>query len=349
MLMESELLAENQRLKQRVKELERQLEEWKRKYVIPTLLQRLLSPTHRDAAFEQLLSFGDEIVPILIALSEKPLKTLKEIGALVEREALTSDFYESLRLQVIEGLVRLRAKEAVKPLLRLINSPNSRLRLKALWALGKLSESPSDVISQIAQLLEDSNLKVREEAFTLLGDLGNPAAILLIIPFLGDLRVEGGFRATEHAAKALESLGASEIVKAFRRIIEEGDLNALETLRPYRKPVIEALIRALDSYLSEHIENAARALKAWNAVEALPKLKAKLRWAWLTLSDKARQACEDAVKHLENFSRLPAPVSPTQIQTEGLPSPADPTAISTENLPSPAKAPKEDEQIDEQI
>ncbi len=342
MPMESELLAENQRLRRRVEELERQLEEWKHEYVIPMLLRRLLSPTHRDAAFEQLLSFGDEIVPILIALSEKPLKTLKEVGALIEREAS----YESLRLQVIEGLVRLGAKDAVKPLLKLLKSPDSRLKLKALWALGKLGESSDKVISKIAQLLNDANLRVREEAFALLGDLGNPAAIPIIIPFLGDLRFEGGFKPAEHAAKALESLGASEIVKAFRRIIDEGDMNALEILRPYRKPVIEALIRALDSYLSEHIENAARALKAWNAVEALPKLKAKLSWwAWFTLSDKARQACQDAVKNLENFSRLPAPVSPTQIQIEGLPRPANPTAISTEKLPTPAKAPKEDEQI----
>ena len=339
--MESELSAENQRLRRRVEELERQLEEWKREYVIPMLLQRLLSPTHRDAAFEQLLSFGYEIVPILIALLEKPLKTLKEVGALIEQETLAGDFYESfLRLQVIEGLVRLGAKEAVKPLLKLLKSPDTRLKLKALWALSKLGDSPQNLVFQIAESLNNADLKVREEAFALLGDLGNSAAIPLIIPFLGDLRLEGGFRAAEHAAKALERLGASEIVKAFRRIIDEGDLNALEILRPYRKPVIEALIRALDSYLSEHIENAAKALKAWNAVEALPKLRAKLRWAFFTLSDKSRQACEDAVKHLENFSRLPAPVSPTQIQIEGLPSPANPSDINTENLPSPAKAPK---------
>jgi HEAT repeat protein len=173
MPMESELLAENQRLRQRVEELERQLEEWKRKFVIPMLLQSLLSPTHRDAAFEQLLSFRDEVVPILLGLLEKPLKTLKETGALIEREALTSDLYEGLRLQVIEGLVRLRSKEALKPLLKLLKSPNSRLKLKALWALGKLGKSSNEVISQIAQVLNDPDLKVREEAFALLGDLGD--------------------------------------------------------------------------------------------------------------------------------------------------------------------------------
>lgn len=46
--MESELLAENQRLRRRVEELERQLEEWKREYVIPMLLQRLLSPDRKS-------------------------------------------------------------------------------------------------------------------------------------------------------------------------------------------------------------------------------------------------------------------------------------------------------------
>jgi len=176
--MESELSAENQRLRRRVEELERQLEEWKREYVIPMLLQRLLSPTHRDAAFEQLLSFGYEIVPILIALLEKPLKTLKEVGALIEQETLAGDFYESfLRLQVIEGLVRLGAKEAVKPLLKLLKSPDTRLKLKALWALSKLGDSPQNLVFQIAESLNNADLKVREEAFALLGDLGNPDAI----------------------------------------------------------------------------------------------------------------------------------------------------------------------------
>jgi len=70
----------------------------------------------------------------------------------------------------------------------------------------------------------------------------------------------------------------------------------------------------------------------------LPKLRAKLRWAFFTLSDKSRQACEDAVKHLENFSRLPAPVSPSQIQIEGLPSPANPTAIKTEKPSEPCES-----------
>ncbi|MCX7968935.1 MAG: hypothetical protein N3B10_10700 [Armatimonadetes bacterium] len=152
-----------------------------------------------------------------------------------------------------------------------------------------------------------------------------------------------GFRLSEHAANALRKLGAGEIVNDFCRVVNEGDMEALERLRPYRKPVIEALTRALDSYLSEHIANAARALKRWNAVEALPKLKAKLRWAWLNLSDEARNACEEAAKHLENISRLPAPASPTQIPVDTLPRPADTKDFSTETLPSPAKAPKEQE------
>ncbi|MDW8029743.1 MAG: hypothetical protein RMK94_15290 [Armatimonadota bacterium] len=69
----------------------------------------------------------------------------------------------------------------------------------------------------------------------------------------------------------------------------------------------------------------------------------KLRWAWLNLSDEARNACEEAAKHLENISRLSAHASPNQITVETLPRPADPTAFSTEMLPSPAKAPKEQE------
>lgn len=130
-------------------------------------------------------------------------------------------------------------------------------------------------------MVNDPNLSVKEEALLILSDLGNPNAVPLIIPLLGDLKIESGFRLSEYAAHTLKKLGAGEIVSAFYQVVNEGDMSAFEQLRPYRKQVIEALVRSLDSYLSGHIGNAARALKNWNAIEALSKLKVKLRWAWL--------------------------------------------------------------------
>ncbi len=334
-----ELFAESQRLRQKVEELEQRLEELKR-WLIPMLVRQLVSPKERHATFEALLNFEREANEIFLGILEQPAKTLSRFGlTLPELEPDAT----SLRLLAMEGLVRLGSREAVEVLQKFCDTQNTRLRLNALWALAKLGD-PDKHFPLIAEFLDDRNLQVRMEAVEALGEWGNPAAIPLLIPLLGDLRVESGFRMSEHAAKALEKLGAGEIARAFYRVVNEGNLNALEQLRPYRKPVIEALMRALDSYLSEHIENAARALKAWNAVEALPKLRSKLRWAWLNLSDSARQSCEEAFRHLETLSRLPAPASPTQIPLDTLPRPADPNAFSTETLPSPAKAPKDEEQ-----
>lgn len=333
-----ELLVENQTLKQKVVELERKLEEWKREFVIPTLIRRLLIPKHRDLAFKQLLSFGDEAVQILLDLLEDPQKVSPDLGVFYPSHMA----YEDLRLVAIDRLVQLQVKEAVGVLSKLFNSENSRLRLRTLWALSKLGELSDEVVSQIFELINDPDFRVKEEALQLLGDLGNAAAIPLLIPLLGDPQVVSGSRLGEHVAEALQRLGAGEIVNSFYRVVRDGDLNALEHLKPYRKPVIEALIRLLDSYFSEHIANSARALKKLNAIEALPKLRSKLRGAWLYLSDEARSACKEAVEHLENLSRLPAPVSPTQIPVDTLPRPADLTTFSTENLPNPAETPSEE-------
>ncbi|MFN4180063.1 MAG: HEAT repeat domain-containing protein [Armatimonadota bacterium] len=334
-----ELLAENQRLKQKVAELERKLEEWKREFVIPMLIRKLLVPKYRDLAFKQLLSFGDEAVQILLDLLEDPQKVLLDSGVLYPLH----EAHEDLRLVAIDRLVQLQAKEAVNALLKLLESENSRLRSRALWALGKLGELSDEVVPQIFELINDPDFRVKEEALSLLSDLGNAAAIPLLIPLLGDPQVVSGSRLGEHIAEALQRLGAGEIVSSFYRVVRDGDLSALEHLKPYRKPVIEALIRLLDSYFSEHIANSARALKEWNAIEALPKLRSKLRGAWLYLSDEARSACKEAVKHLEDLSRLPAPVSPTQIPIDTLPRPVDPTTFSAKNRPNLPEAPKEKE------
>jgi len=334
-----ELLAENQRLKQKVEELEQKLAKLKQN-LIPLLVRQLAHPQERPIAFEVLLNFEQEAIAVFLSILEHPVKTLMDFG-LSSLEVIGLE-NAGLRLLAIEGLVRLKARTAVNVLEKFVNAKDSQLRLKALWALAKLGD-PDKCFPLVVKFLNDPDLRIREEAVMTLGEWGNPAAIPHLIPLLGDLRIESGFRLSEHAASALRKLGAGEIVKAFYRVVNEGDMSALEQLKPYRKPVIESLIRALDSYLPEHIENAAKALKVWNAVEALPKLKSKLRWAWLNLSDAARRACEEAIKHLEDISRLPAPASPIQVPIDNLPRPADPTSFSTETLPSPAKVPKEEE------
>ncbi len=357
---EENLRMENQRLRQRVAELEEELQRVKTAFaeLLAQVLVTAADPAVEAKVLEQLVGLGEVALPIFLAILEQPRKFEKDIlkSPLVEsilkssfvllsrQMFVDSEFLERLRQLAIEGVQRLQAKEAVPVLERLLPKlKHPTTRVKALSALVHL-RAGKEFAEQLIDLLNSRALrsepKLSAEAIKTLGASGDPSVVPLLLPFLGELQVADGIRLSEEAAKALQQLGAGNLVDAFLRLLRNGDLSALEPLRSYRREIIEALTRALDSPLSEHIFNAAQALKAWNAVEALPKLRAKVRWGRLTLGEKAFKALDETVAHLERIARLPAAARPLEIPTDTLPRPATPQDIATDTLPRPAASPE---------
>ncbi len=356
---EENLRMENQRLRQRVAELEEELQRVKNAFaeLLAQVLVTAPNPTVEAKVLEQLVALREAALPIFLAILEEPRKFERDIFksplvesilqspyVLLSRQMFVDfEFHERLRQLAIEGVRRLQAQEAVPVLKRLLPKLKHPTRVKALLALVHL-RAGREFVEQLIDLLNSRLLrwepKLGAEAIKAFGASGDPSVVPLLLPFLGELQVANGIRLSREAAKALQQLGAGNLADAFLRLLHNGDLNALEPLRPYRREIIEALTRALNSPLSEHIFNAAQALKAWNAVEALPKLRAKVRWGRLTMDEKAFKALNETVAHLERIARLPAAAHPSEIPTDTLPRPATPQDIATDTLPRPAASPE---------
>jgi len=82
---------------------------------------------------------------------------------------------------------------------------------------------------------------MREKIFWALGEIGDPQAIQVLVPFLGE----------KEAEKALRKLGQGDFVDAFHKVLDSRDVDAVKKLREwaYRREVAAAFIRVLDSPL----------------------------------------------------------------------------------------------------
>jgi hypothetical protein len=201
-------------------------------------------------------------------------------------------------------------------------------------------DSPTCDMGSLLKVLQSPDHRIRAIVCVTSAHLGDPSAVPHLIPLLGERRTLDGISLCDLAGGALRWLGAGELVDAFERVLVHGEMGALERLRPYRRPFIDAFLRALDSPNSRHILHALRALKVWNAVEVLPHLKSMVRLGWFNFPERVHQAINETIAHLESVANLPRPAD-GQPTVENLPRPADESAGATDNLPRPAEMPRE--------
>jgi hypothetical protein len=202
------------------------------------------------------------------------------------------------------------------------------------------ADHPACDMDSLLQLLQHRHHRLNAIVCATLVHLGDPSVVPHLIPLLGERKTLYDIRLWDLAGGALRWFGAGELVDAFERVLEHGDMEALERLRPYRQPFIDAFLRALRSPNNRHILHALKALKAWNAVEALPRLKSMARWGWFNFPERVRQAINETIAHLASIANLPRPAD-GQPTTENLPRPAVGSEGTTANLPRPAEMPKE--------
>jgi HEAT repeat protein len=274
-------------------------------------LSRYVSFKAWARAFDQVLSEGEKVVPNLLQILQARLKFASTLAV------------KPASLLAIFALGRLKAREAVEPLIEFLKSeavPEVE-KVAAIWALG---------------------------------EIGDQKAIPVLVPFLGNLISDRpadekmfakGIAVTEDefkkrwrwkvrdwAEEALMKL-KPEIVELFRKVVEERDKNALfELAKKYRSEIVAALTDLLDRRQRDWVFNAVWALRELKAVEALPKLRRLARWAGPHL----REYCQKVIAELEEFSRLPRAVGVGEIEMANLPAIPDPNAIPTENLPRAA-------------
>ncbi len=88
----------------------------------------------------------------------------------------------SVRREAARHLGDLAAKEAVKPLTRLLGDETEEARISAAIALGKIGDR--EAIPALLHVLADPVSLVRERTIMALGEIGDPAAIPHLMPLL---------------------------------------------------------------------------------------------------------------------------------------------------------------------
>jgi HEAT repeat protein len=302
--------------------------------------------------------------------------TVTELRKLSRLPRLLGYPKKSVRAEAFAELMR-QGEKAIPLFLQVFSVPTDRYYLwdasyaRALAAFGLGRLKAQKAVEPLMTLLRERRLSLKERcaAIWALGELGDPKAIPVLLPLLGDLqsmemderlmlldglparekariRLKQGWqwRIADWAADALAKLGAQHLVDDFQRALHERDDEALQRLKAtFRSEVTTALMKVLDTYrhaprLREtemRVSNAAWALGRLKAMEAISVLRREARRSPFP---SVREICGQIVRELEALARLPMPANPTEFDRTNLPAIPNPNAFPTDNLPRPANA-----------
>jgi hypothetical protein len=316
----------------------------------------------------KVLLFVAPAIPMLLIF----ILTVTELRKLSRLPRLLGYPKKSVRAEAFAELMR-QGEKAIPLFLQVFSVPADRYYLwdasyaRALAAFGLGRLKAQKAVEPLMMLLRERRLSLKERcaAIWALGELGDPKAIPVLLPFLGDLqsmemgecltlldslhacekeRMKQGWRIADWAADALAKLGAKHLVDDFQRALHERDDEALQRLKTtFRSEVTMALMKVLDTYrhaprLREtemRVSNAAWALGRLKAMEAISVLRREARRSPFP---SVREICGQIVRELEALARLPMPANPTEFDRTNLPAIPNPNAFPTDNLPRPANA-----------
>ncbi len=129
--------------------------------LVPTV-QRLLGELadDSDGAVDKLVALGEPAIPGLVAALNDP--------------------DDDRRARIVEVLEHVRSRAAVAPLLALIPTASSDVRIDAVTALGAIGD-PAAVLPLQALYAQDESPQVRYEVLTSLGRIGDARSLPLLV------------------------------------------------------------------------------------------------------------------------------------------------------------------------
>ena len=249
-----------------------------------------------------------------------------------------------LLLRLIEGLDRLQTVQLdpVEHATLLLGAPSGVvqdldirlwdgevLRAYAAERLGATGDARA--AGPLIEALGDRHPGVRSAAVRALGELGNRAFIDVLIPLLADQSDVGPETVSEITAHTLRTLGAEPWVHRFLRV-QGGRLDGSRLEGPHREAFVRALIGTVRGGPPQMTVDAARALVALRATEALPILRqAVVRHGFYLVGI----AMDPLIRELESTAALPRPSSSPPPTPDLLPLPATPADSDSALLPRP--------------
>lgn len=229
-------------------------------------------------------------------------------------------------------------------LLLLLGAPSGRISqdgvdlwdgdVLRIWAADQLARRGSArAVPPLLRLLRDRKPLLRLEALRALRTLRASECVPAVLPLLADERPGAAGTVAEAAARTLRWLGAGAWVDRFCDVLA-GRADGLLLEGTYRKELVETLVLALESANPERTLNAARALVALHAVDAVPALRQAMQRQRHYMLEKELQPL---IRSLESDATLPRPAVAPPEAGLGLPIPSSPAEPCSDLLPRPSE------------
>lgn len=169
-----------------------------------------------------------KVEDLLISLKnsdwEERYLSAKKLGELGETRhskyliPLLNDSNRNVRVAAAVALGKIQDKSVVETLITALADPNIWVRLQIVEALGKIHDSSVALI--LAQFIEnESNERVKATIIKVLGQLGDPKTIPMILSYLKD----GDIRIRANAVEALELLGYDKLSNVLTPLIDDSN------------------------------------------------------------------------------------------------------------------------------
>lgn len=251
------------------------------------------------AEFDELMKRGAESVPTLIQILATPAPLWS--GSSYARVSGPPHFFaehQFMRRMAAAGLGQLKAPQAVRPLLAMLEDSDVELRLEAIWALGEIRDA---------------------------------RAVDALLPLLAVNDAVEDRTVSQVATDALRALGQHELAEAFIGALR-GEPTCLENLRRMMSPmVVSALVRVLDCPEQSSAVSAAITLGELGAMEALPHLQARAD-RYRRPDMPVEEACARALARFKALEHLPR-AADTSPNVRDLPRVAGDVSVEVDRLP----------------
>ncbi|MDR0732383.1 MAG: HEAT repeat domain-containing protein [Treponema sp.] len=217
---------------------------------------------------------------VFVFFGEREKTGLEEraMRAIEERDQETNETV----IAAVNYLGRLKVKDAVEPLRKLIGSKERRFMVSAIQALGKVSAADRGTADKTAEFLtayytdDDPPDEYRRDIIVAIGETGSSAGIPFLSGIVSNIEIRVTLRMA--ALEAISKIGDKEGLPALISAVSDGDPNvrssAVAALGPFTgEDVDKAILEAFrDSYYRTRI-SAAQASRARRLEAAIPYLK----------------------------------------------------------------------------
>ncbi|MDR0669748.1 MAG: HEAT repeat domain-containing protein [Treponema sp.] len=230
----------------------------------------LVQSTRNRSILQQVFSFFGE--------RDKAGLEERAIRAIEERDQETNETV----IAAVNYLGRLKVKDAVEPLRKLIDTRERRFMVSAIQALGRVSAADQETARSTAEFLsgyyidEDPPDEYRRDIIAAVGETGSAAGISFLAGIVSNTESRVTLRMA--ALEALSKIGDKEGLPAIISAVSDGDPNvrssAVAALGPFTgEDVDKAILEAFrDSYYRTRI-SAAQASRVRGLEAAIPYLK----------------------------------------------------------------------------